>query len=711
MNNIVRIALESSAQSVALALCVALILVAVRIRSGAVRHAAWTAVLCGMMLMPVLSRITPKVQVTMPLPQLPFADSTAADEVTRSQPPRTAFPRSPVVPLRNNTTQQPLTAISKRLPLSALIVMLYLTGLLLSLFRLIPGWRAASRISHSCEPVQIPSSDVHVCESSLVNTPLTVGLFSPRIVLPLGWREWSDTKLLAVLAHETAHVKNRDSLVNLAAWLNRCIFWFHPLAWWLRKTLATTAEQRCDEIAARAVGDTREYADVLLEVAALAIPHGGRCAFVGAGMEGDGSLEARIDHILLDGSQRAVSATRRTIVALACAVALVAVPACRQVSSVRTPDKPALLPEVQTLIDSRGVFSEPAVRAQLEAARAKLEQSADAGVLATNGKALVNRFIPRARFGGEGFDVGATAIDRALQLDPKLPEARRAQVESHLRRLLNARWNPEDPEAPKKLAYIAGELKDSSDVHFLLETASPMVSMQWLAGRAPPAVAELLAIGKAAVERALKLEPDSAWAHRLQLEVHDREQEAKLPDNTWHGPLDSQHQAIQALPVGERFREMSILAASAGVSAMNAPDTHESPEPLWQTAGNYANEALSLAPEAKDDPDYGTSFFRANMVAAMSALVRHDRATGIAFARKAMEAASTEALRYPIVNARPWSNWHYPQIVIAELVRQGERDSAADLASQYSSIVIANKDPWVAAAAAIRKGEAPEWLR
>jgi len=705
MINIVRIALESSAQSVALALCVALILAAARIRSGAVRHAAWTAVLCGMMLMPALSRIAPKVQVTMPLPPLPYADLHAADDVARPRPASAAL-SAVDFPLRNHKAPQP-SAISKRLPLSVPIAALYFTGLLSLLFRLIPGWRAARRISRSCQRVQAPFPGVDVCESPIVNTPLTVGLFSPRIVLPMTWREWTSTKLLAVLAHEAAHVQNRDSLVNLVAWLNGCIFWFHPLAWWLRRKLATTAEHTCDEIGARAVGDNREYARVLLEMAALATPHGGRYVFVGAGMEGDGGLEARIDHILLDSSQLAVSSTRRAIIAMACAAALVAVPACRQVSSVKAPDESALLPEVQALLGSKGVVS----GSQLEAARAKLEQSTDVIVLATNGKALVNRFIPIARFGGEAFDVGANAIGRALQLDPKSQEARRAQVTLDLRRLMNARWNPEDPDAPKKLAYLSGELKDSYDVSFLLETASPMVSMQWPAGRAPPAVAELLAIGKAAVERALKLDPNSAWAHRLMLEVRDRELMANLQDNVWHGPLDSRHQAIEALPVGERFREMSILAASAGVSAMNTEHTHEPPEPLWQAAGNYANEALDLAPQAKDDPDYGTSFFRANMVAAMSALVRHDHATAIAFAHKAMEAPPTEALRYPIVNARPWSNWHYPQIVIAQLIREGERDPAADLAGQYSRIVIADKDRWVAAAPAIRKGEAPEWLR
>jgi len=74
MNNVVRIVIESSVQSAALAFCVGVILAAARIRSGAVRHAAWLAVLCGMMLMPVLSRVTPKVQVPIALPAIADAD-------------------------------------------------------------------------------------------------------------------------------------------------------------------------------------------------------------------------------------------------------------------------------------------------------------------------------------------------------------------------------------------------------------------------------------------------------------------------------------------------------------------------------------------------------------------------------------------------------------------------------------------------------------
>src|SRR5262249_21149625 len=43
-------------------------------------------------------------------------------------------------------------------------------------------------------------------ESELVSVPLTIGMFSPKILLPSAWREWDDAKLGAVLSHEISHV-------------------------------------------------------------------------------------------------------------------------------------------------------------------------------------------------------------------------------------------------------------------------------------------------------------------------------------------------------------------------------------------------------------------------------------------------------------------------------------------------------------------------
>ena len=104
---------------------------------------------------------------------------------------------------------------------------------------------------------------------------MTVGVVHPRIVLPTDWPTWPRHTLHAVLAHERAHVARHDTLVSLAAHINRCVFWFHPLAWWLERTLASTAEHACDDEALKSAGAPSQYAEVLLDIAATARRAGG----------------------------------------------------------------------------------------------------------------------------------------------------------------------------------------------------------------------------------------------------------------------------------------------------------------------------------------------------------------------------------------------------------------------------------------------------
>ena len=87
---------------------------------------------------------------------------------------------------------------------------------------------------------------------------------------------------------------------------------------------------------------------------------------------------------------------------------------------------------------------------------------------------------------------------------------------------------------------------------------------------------------------------------------------------------------------------------------------------FWEQAGRYSQEALDVAHQA----DFGTSLFRADMVAGMAALVQGDRKAAAEFARKAIDAPATEALQYPFRNARAWPmNWQFPTILAARLLR------------------------------------------
>jgi beta-lactamase regulating signal transducer with metallopeptidase domain len=151
------------------------------------------------------------------------------------------------------------------------------------------------------------TSPLRLCESACVATPVTLGVIAPAIILPATWRQWPAETLRAVLSHECAHVRRRDPLINILAHLNRCVFWFHPLAWWLTRKLATSAEHVCDDAAIRAAGDPRRYAEVLIHMATLTAGTAGGCR--GKALIDSEMLDRRIDRVLCGTARQETSAT------------------------------------------------------------------------------------------------------------------------------------------------------------------------------------------------------------------------------------------------------------------------------------------------------------------------------------------------------------------------------------------------------------------
>ncbi|MGQ0637173.1 MAG: M56 family metallopeptidase [Planctomycetaceae bacterium] len=137
-----------------------------------------------------------------------------------------------------------------------------------------------------------------VFECPLVRVPLTLGSLRPQILLPPDWIDWPAEKLHAVLTHEQTHVARADCAVALLSEINRCVYWFHPLAWWLRGHLAGLAEAACDDAAIDSTGDRACYARHLLEVAAAVSPQSGRVLPVGVSMARKPHVETRINAIL-----------------------------------------------------------------------------------------------------------------------------------------------------------------------------------------------------------------------------------------------------------------------------------------------------------------------------------------------------------------------------------------------------------------------------
>ena len=128
--------------------------------------------------------------------------------------------------------------------------------------------------------------------------PMVAGWFRPCILLPEDWSAWSKSMLASVLGHEEAHIARRDHWVTLLAEINRCLYWFHPAAWLVRRELMRLAELSCDGAVIESTGDRAEYARHLLTVAGRLADPSGRLATCGISMARRINVETRIDAIL-----------------------------------------------------------------------------------------------------------------------------------------------------------------------------------------------------------------------------------------------------------------------------------------------------------------------------------------------------------------------------------------------------------------------------
>ncbi|MDB5755627.1 MAG: peptidase, partial [Massilia sp.] len=72
--------------------------------------------------------------------------------------------------------------------------------------------------------------------------------------------------LEALLAHELAHIKRHDYLVNLVQSAIEIVLFYHPAVWWLSNRIRLEREQIADDLAASMLGEPRRLALALSEL-------------------------------------------------------------------------------------------------------------------------------------------------------------------------------------------------------------------------------------------------------------------------------------------------------------------------------------------------------------------------------------------------------------------------------------------------------------
>ena len=79
----------------------------------------------------------------------------------------------------------------------------------------------------------------------------------------------SPRQVEAILAHELAHIRRHDYLVNLLQTLVETLLFYHPAVWWLSRRIRAERENCCDDLAVSLCGDPYAYAKALADLEEL----------------------------------------------------------------------------------------------------------------------------------------------------------------------------------------------------------------------------------------------------------------------------------------------------------------------------------------------------------------------------------------------------------------------------------------------------------
>ncbi|MEP6802812.1 MAG: M56 family metallopeptidase [Acidobacteriota bacterium] len=167
-------------------------------------------------------------------------------------------------------------------PLSRLLLAGWLCGVFGLSLRLLAGWRSAGRLAVTgttparpqiaalaetlCRRLAI-SAPVRILESAVLQVPAAMGVFRPAVLLPVSSLTGLPVEQIeALLAHELAHIRRHDYLVNLIQSAAETLLFYHPAVWWVSGRMRTERENCCDDLAVAATGDPMMYARALVDL-------------------------------------------------------------------------------------------------------------------------------------------------------------------------------------------------------------------------------------------------------------------------------------------------------------------------------------------------------------------------------------------------------------------------------------------------------------
>lgn len=189
---------------------------------------------------------------------------------------------------QNTSAAVPLMPWAKRIFLQLFFWTWFLGVAILSIWHLV-GWALSQRLRYggtntSDEILALVERTafqlgvhrtIDVRQTLQATTPLVIGWLKPALVLPAKLLSGlAPRELEAVLAHELAHVKRHDYLMNLVQTAVETLMFYHPAVWWVSGRIRCEREFCADDLAMQVCDHREEYVQSLVAVAetSLATP-------------------------------------------------------------------------------------------------------------------------------------------------------------------------------------------------------------------------------------------------------------------------------------------------------------------------------------------------------------------------------------------------------------------------------------------------------
>lgn len=156
------------------------------------------------------------------------------------------------------------------------VCLFWLAGFGIMSLRLLIQWLDLKRIPRSCLPVTDPvvhdvlarlqglmglQSNIRILSGEPIIGPSIYGVIAPNLLLPPALLLGVPVEQLeAIIAHELAHIRRHDYLVNLVQQLVEAVLFFNPAVWWINRQIRIEREACCDRLAVETTGKPEAYA-------------------------------------------------------------------------------------------------------------------------------------------------------------------------------------------------------------------------------------------------------------------------------------------------------------------------------------------------------------------------------------------------------------------------------------------------------------------